>query len=1167
MARLSADSAPAPARHSVPIRSGAPAVAASGPATGSAGAAAPRPDSKFGGQVRSGKDYYDNWDKFTKDELRKMDEGDGRPPLVEEVGAGAAAGAAAVNKAASGPAYTAALREANAGASEVERRWLAERQKEKGNECFKAGELAAAVEAYTLSLELAPGAAAVHANRAAAYLKLRRWDDAEADATFALELQPGYFKALLRRGAARVELGRHREALGDLEAALAADPASAQAAALRDRALRKLGRSQARKLAIEEADDDGSDSDSDAGGEEVPARDPAAGRAAFEAADAYAGPRPGKVFQRGPYGVGYYPDPAAPAAGEPAQGTAGAAPAPPAGAAPGPPAGEPAQGTDGAAPAPPAREPAQGTDGAAPAPPAGEPAEGSDDEDPAAEPLPPKPENPDEVAGALKEEGNAAYAAGDMDGAVAKFTAGLAAGSANDTRLLAVLFSNRSMAHYRAGRFDEAERDASAAAAVDASFAKALLRRGRARVALGHPAAGLADLRAAAAQGVAGAAEAVAEALAEQRRARAPPPPQKSSKNSYKKGKVVIEEVEEAAPETPEEPPMDAAAVAWARGRDLEGARAAAQQLDGGIQRMQAFSAALEEWKRAAQRDLDREEARLARRRGEVDRAVRLAQEEAAAGDAAVGDAVGDAEGGAGDARAESERLKEEGNAKFRAGDSWGAREAFTQALELWPGNVAALSNRAMAELRLKRYASAAQDCDAVLAIEPGHVKALHRRAQAREGEEDWAGALEDYRRVDRALGGKNAGVKAKVGEMETAVVIWSRGSDGAGASSAEPARAEEPAAAAPAAAAAMPGYVAAEVAPGDGRKVAIAIDESDEEEEEVVEEPAPAAPSAPAAPAAPAEEGAPPAEDARTAGELKEEGTRLFKEGDLAGAEAAFSASLDKDGSVSVVWSNRALVRLRAGDAAGAERDCCQALKLDMGNTKALHRRGLARHRLGRLSEALTDLQQVSDRMPDSRVAADLKALRDDMAAPPPKAAAPAKEAAAPAKEAAAPAKEGVSPAKEDAAPAKEDASPAARTSAAAEAAVRAARAAAAASPIGKPKSALEFERACKALQADPAALGKWVGEHVVGESLPGLFKQSLTPKCVLGVATAAGEMAAGRAAEGAALLRGLVEVPRFSMNAMLLSRAEKAVVRGALEALGAAGADVSGLASEYKV
>jgi len=34
--------------------------------------------------------------------------------------------------------------------------------------------------------------------------------------------------------------------------------------------------------------------------------------------------------------------------------------------------------------------------------------------------------------------------------------------------------------------------------------------------------------------------------------------------------------------------------------------------------------------------------------------------------------------------------------------------------------------------------------------------------------------------------------------------------------------------------------------------------------------------------------------------------------------------------------------------------------------------------------------LQQVSDRMPDSRVAADLKAIRDDMAARPPKVAAP---------------------------------------------------------------------------------------------------------------------------------------------------------------------------------
>jgi len=78
---------------------------------------------------------------------------------------------------------------------------------DKGNELFKAKEFRSAVDAYTLSLALEANSAPVHANRAAAYMKLRRWEDAEADCTAALVCEPGYFKALMRRGAVRLETG------------------------------------------------------------------------------------------------------------------------------------------------------------------------------------------------------------------------------------------------------------------------------------------------------------------------------------------------------------------------------------------------------------------------------------------------------------------------------------------------------------------------------------------------------------------------------------------------------------------------------------------------------------------------------------------------------------------------------------------------------------------------------------------------------------------------------------------------------------------------------------------------------------------------------------------------------------------------------------------------
>jgi hypothetical protein len=56
----------------------------------------------------------------------------------------------------------------------AERLWQARREKEKGNEMFKAKEYPNAINAYSLSLKLSPGVAAVHTNRAAAYLKVKR---------------------------------------------------------------------------------------------------------------------------------------------------------------------------------------------------------------------------------------------------------------------------------------------------------------------------------------------------------------------------------------------------------------------------------------------------------------------------------------------------------------------------------------------------------------------------------------------------------------------------------------------------------------------------------------------------------------------------------------------------------------------------------------------------------------------------------------------------------------------------------------------------------------------------------------------------------------------------------------------------------------------------------
>lgn len=124
------------------------------------------------GDVRSGRNYYDKWSKYTDTQLCAMDEEDkaeraafeARPKAAAKEEAGVDDGGTGLTKAAA----------AMATMTPAERLWQARREKEKGNEMFKAREYPNAINAYSLSLKLSPGVAALHTNRAAAYLKVKR---------------------------------------------------------------------------------------------------------------------------------------------------------------------------------------------------------------------------------------------------------------------------------------------------------------------------------------------------------------------------------------------------------------------------------------------------------------------------------------------------------------------------------------------------------------------------------------------------------------------------------------------------------------------------------------------------------------------------------------------------------------------------------------------------------------------------------------------------------------------------------------------------------------------------------------------------------------------------------------------------------------------------------
>lgn len=98
--------------------------------------------------------------------------------------------------------------------------------KEKGNEAFKAGDYPTAIGHYTTAILADGNDPTFYLNRAAAYLKLGKNEDAERDSTKVLALNPSNVKALFRRGQARRPLGNIDGARQDFNEALRLEPSN-----------------------------------------------------------------------------------------------------------------------------------------------------------------------------------------------------------------------------------------------------------------------------------------------------------------------------------------------------------------------------------------------------------------------------------------------------------------------------------------------------------------------------------------------------------------------------------------------------------------------------------------------------------------------------------------------------------------------------------------------------------------------------------------------------------------------------------------------------------------------------------------------------------------------------------------------------------------------------
>ncbi|CAA6658829.1 unnamed protein product [Spirodela intermedia] len=111
--------------------------------------------------------------------------------------------------------------------------------KEKGNAAFKGKQWNKAASYYSEAIKLNNTCATYYCNRAAAYLELGCFQQAEADCSHAILLDKKNVKAYLRRGTARELLLSYKEAAQDFKHALVLEPQN-KAALAAERRLRRL---------------------------------------------------------------------------------------------------------------------------------------------------------------------------------------------------------------------------------------------------------------------------------------------------------------------------------------------------------------------------------------------------------------------------------------------------------------------------------------------------------------------------------------------------------------------------------------------------------------------------------------------------------------------------------------------------------------------------------------------------------------------------------------------------------------------------------------------------------------------------------------------------------------------------------------------------------------
>ncbi|XP_028835057.1 sperm-associated antigen 1 [Denticeps clupeoides] len=131
--------------------------------------------------------------------------------------------------------------------TDQERLILANHERNKGNEAFRAKDYEEAAAYFTRSLSVVPTVAAFN-NRAQAEIELQNWRGALSDCEQVLEMEPGNVKALLRRATALQRLGHLEMAAEDARTVLSAESRNVTAKKLLEEVSKKMTADAAKTL-------------------------------------------------------------------------------------------------------------------------------------------------------------------------------------------------------------------------------------------------------------------------------------------------------------------------------------------------------------------------------------------------------------------------------------------------------------------------------------------------------------------------------------------------------------------------------------------------------------------------------------------------------------------------------------------------------------------------------------------------------------------------------------------------------------------------------------------------------------------------------------------------------------------------------------------------------